>query len=71
MAGSGSGSSHDKAVGSPAPAAGYMVVAYQRGAAVCEVASVGAGLSGTEATYFARELREEFPGAIVAILPKH
>ena len=65
------GRGREKAVGSPAPAAGYMVVAYQRGAAVCEVASVGAGLNGTEATYFARELREEFPGAIVAMLPKH
>ncbi|MGW4752899.1 hypothetical protein [Streptomyces chartreusis] len=45
-------------------------MALQRAAAVCEVASVGAGLSGMDATYFAHELRQEFPGAIVAILPK-
>ncbi|MFJ9819324.1 hypothetical protein ACIRU3_29515 [Streptomyces sp. NPDC101151] len=51
-------------------AATYMVVAYQRAAAVCEVASVGLGLNGTDAVYFAHELREEFPEAIVAILPK-
>lgn len=63
------GSEHDKAGGSPVPAAGFRVVAYQRAVAVCEVASVGAGLTGTDATYFAHELREEFPGAIVAILP--
>jgi hypothetical protein len=62
---------HGETDGSRAPAAGYMVVAYQRAAAVCEVASVGAGLNGTEATHFAHELREEFPGAIVAILPKN
>ncbi|MFF1295630.1 MULTISPECIES: hypothetical protein [unclassified Streptomyces] len=54
----------------PGPAGEYMVVAYQRAAAVCEVASVGAGLNGAAATYFAHELREEFPDAIVAILPK-
>ncbi|WP_327691340.1 hypothetical protein OG870_22710 [Streptomyces sp. NBC_00461] len=65
------GSEHDRADDSPAPAAGFMVVAYQRAVAVCEVAGVGAGLNGTDATYFAHELREEFPGAIVAILPKN
>ncbi|MER5512753.1 hypothetical protein ABT052_47020 [Streptomyces sp. NPDC002766] len=46
-------------------------MAYQRAAAVCEVASAGAGLTGTDAAYFAHELREEFPDAIVAILPKN
>ncbi|MFJ5028116.1 hypothetical protein ACIQB5_08450 [Streptomyces sp. NPDC088560] len=64
------GSEHGKADDSPAGASGYMVVAYERSAAVCEVASIGAGLDGTAAVYFAHELREEFPGAIVAILPK-
>ncbi|MCX5247838.1 hypothetical protein OG895_21930 [Streptomyces sp. NBC_00201] len=65
------GSEHDKADDSSVPATGFMVVAYQRAVAVCEVVSVGAGLNGTDATYFAHELREEFPGAIVAILPKN
>ncbi|MFM9369055.1 hypothetical protein [Streptomyces sp. Da 82-17] len=48
----------------------YQVVAYQRGVAVCEVASVGQGVDAATASYFARDLREEFPGAIVAILPQ-
>lgn len=64
------GREREQANESPARAAGYLVVALQRAAAVCEVASVGAGLSGMDATYFAHELRQEFPGAIVAILPK-
>ncbi|WP_406255233.1 hypothetical protein [Streptomyces chartreusis] len=64
------GREHGKADDSPARAAGYMVAAFERGAVVCEVASVGVGLNGVEATYFARDLREEFPGAIVAILPR-
>jgi hypothetical protein len=38
-----------------------MVVAFERGKAVCEV--------GGDAVAFARELRAEFPDAIVAILP--
>ncbi|MFJ1971846.1 hypothetical protein ACIO93_24565 [Streptomyces sp. NPDC087903] len=63
--------SGEQADDNPGPAGEYMVVAYQRAAAVCEVASVGAGLNGTDATYFAHELREEFPDAIVAILPKN
>ncbi|MFF4909738.1 hypothetical protein ACFY2T_33315 [Streptomyces sp. NPDC001260] len=64
------GSGHIKADDYPAPATRYMVVAYQRAAAVCEVASIGAGLNGTDAVYFAHELRQEFPEGIVAILPK-
>ncbi|MEU6221283.1 hypothetical protein ABZ845_27815 [Streptomyces sp. NPDC047022] len=63
-------SNQARADDSPGGASGFMVVAYQRAAAVCEVASVGAGLDGTAAVYFAHELREEFPGAIVAILPR-
>lgn len=64
------GSEDDRAGDGPEGASGYMVVAYQRAAAVCEVASVGVGLNGPAAVYFAHELRAEFPEAIVAILPK-
>ena len=47
----------------------YQVVAFERGVAVCEVGSIGLGMSASHASGFARELREEFPNAIVAILP--
>ena len=46
-----------------------MVAAFERGRLACEVGGDGTGLSNAQAVYFARDLREEFPGVIVAILP--
>ncbi|OEV10222.1 hypothetical protein AN218_18560 [Streptomyces nanshensis] len=51
------------------PKPGYVVIAYERGAPVCEVATAGEPLTVLEAPHFARELRREFPGAVVATLP--
>ncbi|MFG3254932.1 hypothetical protein [Streptomyces sp. NPDC048172] len=48
----------------------YVVIAYQYGGVVCEVGTLGAALPAEMATGFARELRAEFPGAIVAITPR-
>lgn len=47
----------------------YCVVAFEHGRAVCEVATIGVGLGPLAASGFARQLRGEFPDAIVAILP--
>ncbi|MFH8531513.1 hypothetical protein ACH4GE_24220 [Streptomyces tendae] len=47
----------------------YTVVAFAQGRLRAEVGGDGTGLTAYEATHFARELREEFPGEIVAILP--
>lgn len=46
-----------------------MVVAFERGRLVCEVGGDGTGFDSTHAAHFARDLREEHPHAIVAILP--
>lgn len=46
-----------------------MVVAFSRGRLQCEVGGDGTGLTAAEATGFARQFRDEFPGQIVAILP--
>ncbi|MFD3532007.1 hypothetical protein [Streptomyces sp. NPDC058664] len=47
----------------------YVVKAFQDGRTLCEVATIGVGLDPRGAELFAHELREEFPDAIVAILP--
>ncbi|MGW2515040.1 hypothetical protein ACWC0A_37865 [Streptomyces scopuliridis] len=47
----------------------YSVYAYQDGKTVCEIATVGRGLPALDAVLFARDLRDEFPSAVVAILP--
>ncbi|MFF9118279.1 hypothetical protein ACF09Y_22215 [Streptomyces massasporeus] len=47
----------------------YMVVAFSRGKFRCEVGGDGTGLTTTQASHFARQLRQEYPGQIVAILP--
>jgi hypothetical protein len=52
-----------------AEAAVYMVVAFERGRLVYEVGGDGTGLTVPHAIYLAHDLREEYPGAIVAILP--
>lgn len=47
-----------------------MVVAFdERGAAVCDAVLTGTGFNAQEAAYVARDLRDEHPGGIVAILP--
>ena len=46
-----------------------MVCAFDRGGLVCEVGGDGRGLTGPEATAFARVLRGEYPDAVVALLP--
>lgn len=46
-----------------------MVVAFERGKLVYEVGGDGTGLTGIQAVYFAHDMRDEHPGAIVAILP--
>lgn len=46
----------------------YKVQAYERGRMVCEV-GWPTWLDAYAAVYFARDLREEFPDAVVAILP--
>lgn len=46
-----------------------MVVAFERGRLVCESGGDGTGFDSTHAAHFARDLREEHPDAIVAILP--
>jgi hypothetical protein len=46
-----------------------MAVAFQHGTLVSEVGGDGTGLTGPQAVYFAHDLREEYPDAIVAILP--
>jgi hypothetical protein len=48
----------------------YRVVAYRNGAEVAWVGDTGPGLSSYSAVHFARELRQELPEAIVAILPR-
>jgi hypothetical protein len=53
---------------SPSPKR-YVVVAFERQRAVCEVASMGLGLRAWEASTEVPGLREEFPGALIAILP--
>jgi hypothetical protein len=47
----------------------YVVKAFQDGRTMCEIATIGMGLDPRGAELFAHELREEFPDAIVAILP--
>lgn len=47
----------------------YMVVAFEQGRLSCEVGGDGTGLTAAQATDFAHELRQEYPGQIVAILP--
>ncbi len=48
----------------------YMVVAFnERGTAVCDAVQTGTGLGAQDASCIARDLREEHPGSIVAILP--
>ncbi|MFI5805670.1 hypothetical protein [Streptomyces sp. NPDC051561] len=49
---------------------GYSVVAFERGKWVCQTGFAGLGFDGAEASLAARDLREEFPEAIVAILPQ-
>jgi hypothetical protein len=64
-------SKHESTIATPvAPVRRYSVVAFERGTWVCQVAFAGLGLDGGQASLVARELREEFPGAIVAILPQ-
>ena len=46
-----------------------MVVAFQRGRLAAEVGGDGTGLTGAQAVHFARDMRDEFPGSVVAILP--
>jgi hypothetical protein len=46
----------------------YMVAVFDRKRIVCEVGSVSVGLTAQSAVQVARELRAEFPGAVVAIL---
>lgn len=46
-----------------------MVCAFERGRLVCETGGDGTGLTCTEAIHIARDMRDEHPGAIVAILP--
>jgi hypothetical protein len=46
-----------------------MVVAFSRGKLQSEVGGDGTGLTAYEATYFARQFREENRDQIVAILP--
>ena len=46
-----------------------MVVAFERGKLACEVGGDGTGLTADQASAFAHELRKEYPGEIVAILP--
>jgi hypothetical protein len=46
-----------------------MAVAFERGRLVCESGGDGTGFTAAEATYVAHDLREEHPGAVVAILP--
>lgn len=48
----------------------HMVVAFERGRLVCEVGGGGPlGLTPDQATYFAHDMRGEFPDALVAIVP--
>lgn len=47
----------------------YMVVAFERGKLACESGGDGTGFDNAQAVYVARDLREEYPDAIVAILP--
>ncbi|MER5843183.1 hypothetical protein ABT099_23385 [Streptomyces prasinus] len=47
----------------------YMVVAFSRGELRSEVGGDGTGLTAFQASHFARQLREESPDQIVAILP--
>ncbi|MFE2047983.1 hypothetical protein ACFXAS_05710 [Streptomyces sp. NPDC059459] len=46
-----------------------MVVAFSRGRLRCEVGGDGTGLTAAQASYFARQVRQEQPDQIVAILP--
>lgn len=46
----------------------YTVKAFQNGQIVCEVGLLGE-LDSQAAVHFARDLRKEFPGAVVAMLP--
>lgn len=46
-----------------------MVVAFKQGRLACEVGGDGTGLTSSQASGFARELREEYPGEIIVILP--
>lgn len=47
-----------------------MVVAFdERGTAVCDAVQTGTGFNARDAAYVARDLREEHPRSIVAILP--
>lgn len=47
-----------------------MVAAFdERGTAVCDAVLTGTGFNAREAAYMARDLRQEHPGSIVAILP--
>jgi hypothetical protein len=47
----------------------YGVFAYQRGRVVCEIGTLGEALPADVATDFARDLRGEFPDAVIALLP--
>lgn len=46
-----------------------MVAAFEHGNLVCESGGDGTGLDNTQAVYVAHDLREEYPSAVVAILP--
>ena len=46
-----------------------MTVVFEHGNLVCEIGGDGTGLTGTQAVHFAHDMRDEHPGAIVAILP--
>ncbi|MFJ6810641.1 hypothetical protein ACIQRK_32335 [Streptomyces anulatus] len=44
-------------------------MAFEQGRLQSEVGGDGTGLTAAQATYFAHELRQEYPRQIVAILP--
>lgn len=46
-----------------------MVMAFEHGSLQCEVDGNGTGMPAAHAVHFARQLREEYPGQTVAILP--
>lgn len=48
----------------------YEIYAFENGREVCGIAWAGQPCTAHEASMFAAELREEFPNAIVAIIPR-
>lgn len=46
----------------------YLVQAFERGRLVCDVGPFGPA-DAQVMSYFAHELREEFPDAVIAIMP--